>query len=411
MSKLESPSSPVAVSGSKIRAMVFHPGLQHAHQLALALAEHDSLMLFLCGYPLVGEETPNGRASLFKTARATAIPKRLRLDMPIFALVARLVMMTLPSRLGHRWQHLQNYLFDALASLFVLKMRPNVVVAYENSAKWIFQAGHRVGALCILDAASLHPDVGRSLMAGEGAPDPEWIDSRKRREIELADMVLCCSPFAADSYRHVVPSDRLKAVALGTALPAFVPRERRDKGQLRFVFVGPTSRRKGADLLLDVFADLQALNVSASLTFVGSVPESSFIDRIHATKNVQHHLSLPQAALFAFLRDFDCLVLPSRYDSFGMVVPECMALGLPAIVSDRVGAKCIIEDHPRAGWVVPCAMVPLRDCILGLIQNPSWIDEASSQARSAAEDYSWSSYRQRVFTVVESAYREFGHGD
>src|SRR4029079_5485547 len=62
--------------------------------------------------------------------------------------------------------------------------------------------------------------------------------------------------------------------------------------------------------------------------------------------------SLSQAELAARLRAADCLVLPSRNESFGMVVPEALAAGLPVVASDRVGADALVE-RGRKGWVVP----------------------------------------------------------
>jgi len=44
--------------------------------------------------------------------------------------------------------------------------------------------------------------------------------------------------------------------------------------------------------------------------------------------------------------------LPSRVDGFGMAVPEAMACGVPAIVSDMVGAKEVIEEGHN-GFIVP----------------------------------------------------------
>ena len=43
------------------------------------------------------------------------------------------------------------------------------------------------------------------------------------------------------------------------------------------------------------------------------------------------------------IADYDILILPSRHDGWGLVVNEALLQGIPAIVSDKVGAKCLVE--------------------------------------------------------------------
>src|SRR4029079_8151257 len=79
--------------------------------------------------------------------------------------------------------------------------------------------------------------------------------------------------------------------------------------------------------------------------------------------------SLSQAELAARLRAADCLVLPSRNESFGMVVPEALAAGLPVLVSDRVGASDLVTEG-RNGWVVRAGDArALAERMLGASRN------------------------------------------
>ena len=51
---------------------------------------------------------------------------------------------------------------------------------------------------------------------------------------------------------------------------------------------------------------------------------------------------------------YDALVLPSRHDGWGVVVNEALLQGVPVIVSDHVGAKCLVESPGGAGLVFCC---------------------------------------------------------
>jgi glycosyltransferase involved in cell wall biosynthesis len=86
----------------------------------------------------------------------------------------------------------------------------------------------------------------------------------------------------------------------------------------------------------------------------------------------------------------DCLVLPSDYgETWGLVVNEAMACGLPAIVSDRVGCHPDLVNPGQTGAVFACGDIPglareLRGFALGREQWP----EITRKARSKAAEYS-----------------------
>ena len=171
---------------------------------------------------------------------------------------------------------------------------------------------------------------------------------------------------------------RYKAISrpLGTAVPAVVVSPKAADARPRFVFVGSLRRLKGVDVLLDVFEDLSTEGVPVGLELIGSVLEHDLGERARRAANVTLHPFMPQADLFIEVARHDCLILPSRFDSFGMVVAEAMAVGVPAIVSDRVGAKCIIEQHPDAGWVVPFGKDALKAKVSDLVANRAALDSA-----------------------------------
>ena len=106
------------------------------------------------------------------------------------------------------------------------RLKPKLVVAYENSAYHTFAAAKAVGARCVLDAASLHHRTSFDLMDGrrQSAFDIE-VNRRKDAETEMADLILTCSPLAADSYlSHGVPASKVHPLLLGAELPARMTR-------------------------------------------------------------------------------------------------------------------------------------------------------------------------------------------
>ena len=97
----------------------------------------------------------------------------------------------------------------------------------------------------------------------------------------------------------------------------------------------------------------------------------------------------------------DILVYPSRYDSFGMVVTEAMAAGVPVIVDSRIGASEIIESG-RSGFVVDFDDLENVSNILRRLHDDRECRMAvGSEARRKAMEHSWSYCAERTGEIYE----------
>lgn len=96
----------------------------------------------------------------------------------------------------------------------------------------------------------------------------------------------------------------------------------------------------------------------------------------------------------------DCLLLPSKFDSFGMVVAEAMACGTPAIVSNMTGSKAIIEHFPGSGWIIEPTEESIYSNMKYCIENRCEVFKARNQAGNASHFFTWDSYRNRIFNLL-----------
>lgn len=159
-------------------------------------------------------------------------------------------------------------------------------------------------------------------------------------------------------YHYGIPSDRIHTVYCGIDPDEFYPASTRERDALRqelgwatdrpiVAFVGALGdRRKGFDLLFSAWQMLCAdPDWTANLVVVGDgaelacwqhrAREAKLGDRIHF---LGFRKDVPN-----LLRAADCLVAPSRYESYGLGVQEVLCCGLPAIVSVSAG---IAERYP-----------------------------------------------------------------
>jgi glycosyltransferase involved in cell wall biosynthesis len=136
----------------------------------------------------------------------------------------------------------------------------------------------------------------------------------------------------------------------------WVPLER--SGPFRFLFVGLQFRIKGGPELLKAFHELSEPNIS--LTIISSVPEE--VKQQYADDRRIHFVSpVSREELFTrYFPESDILVLPSFYESFGMVLLEALSFGLGLIATHVYATPEIIEDNVNGKLIPHPILAPER---------------------------------------------------
>ena len=112
---------------------------------------------------------------------------------------------------------------------------------------------------------------------------------------------------------------------------------------LNALWVGQTGYRKGLDVAMAAVAQARAELPGLRLQVVG-IPAGKPVE------GVDWLGVIPPDRMADVYRDADLFIFPTRYESFGLVVIEAMAAGLPVIVSDGIGAGIVTAG--RNGVVV-----------------------------------------------------------
>jgi glycosyltransferase involved in cell wall biosynthesis len=134
-----------------------------------------------------------------------------------------------------------------------------------------------------------------------------------------------------------------------------LPRSRSSGNVRRFIYSGSLIARKGVDLLARAFAQvaLTRHNIQLDLIGIGEL-EPMLRQEFAAVSDRVRFLGFRDwPELPAVYQTADILVAPSRYDGWGLVVPEGLAAGLPVIGTDRMGAVIDLLRPGHNGWQVP----------------------------------------------------------
>ena len=144
-----------------------------------------------------------------------------------------------------------------------------------------------------------------------------------------------------------------------------------------FLFAGKLMAHKRAMDFVQALAGLRASGRIVHGVVVGSGPEEAALRDRAAMLGAPVHFAgfRNQSEMPAAYAAADCLVLPSASETWGLVVNEAMACGLPAIVSDAAGCAQDLVTPGRTGFVYAAANVPelwerMTDVANALEANP-----------------------------------------
>ena len=135
-------------------------------------------------------------------------------------------------------------------------------------------------------------------------------------------------------------------------LAAF-PKLKQLNGTATIITAGRISADKNVQLVCDAYDELLTRGLNINLIIAGDGPDlRQFSQRYAKQPNVFLTGRVKPELMPALYSFADLQVFPSRTDTFGMVVLEGQACGLPTLVSNRGGPKEIINDQ-KTGLVIP----------------------------------------------------------
>ncbi|MFQ5612763.1 MAG: glycosyltransferase family 4 protein [Anaerolineae bacterium] len=174
---------------------------------------------------------------------------------------------------------------------------------------------------------------------------------------------------------------------------------------LNILFVGRLEKRKGFPYLLRAFRRVRAQLPQATLTVVGACDPSD-IAPYRAEPGLTFVGYCPDEELPEYYRAADVFCAPSTgFESFGLVLLEAMATGLPVVASDIAGYRTVLT-HGREGLLVPPRNAPaLAEALLALLNNACLRAMMGRQGQQKARCYSWELVVEQVLDVYHSTIR------
>jgi glycosyltransferase involved in cell wall biosynthesis len=187
-----------------------------------------------------------------------------------------------------------------------------------------------------------------------------------------------------------IADERIGRWDRGVDLTRFSPRKRVPgllPGELNVLYVGRQTKEKGADLLADAFLEAHRRNPRLRLVLAGGGPEQQALwERLGDTAAFLGWLD--GEALARVYASADMFLFASRTDTFGQVILEAQASGLPVVAVDEGGPSSLIDDGVT-GFLCKAEAGALASAVEVLASSPDIRRRMSGAALSAVAVRSW----------------------
>lgn len=238
--------------------------------------------------------------------------------------------------------------------------------------------------------------------------DPRW-RLLTVEALERADAVVAVSrDLRNDVLELGIGAEKVRWIPNGVDCRLFsaAVSRRPGEGGWRLLYVGRFVEEKGLRVLLEALAKLRRRRSDVSLTLVGGHPATGtsepFLPLVAAlglSDCVEFRDAVPPGEMPRHMAASDLVVLPSFYDSFGIVLIEAMACGLP-VVATRCGGPEEMVDDATGRLVAVGDSGDLAEGILAVLEEYGAYDREEIRRR-AGERYDYRRVAARIHALYE----------
>lgn len=261
--------------------------------------------------------------------------------------------------------------------------------------------------------------------AGERATDERL--AGESRVLDVADRIIAATPAEQAQLNWLYGADAEKIIVIppGVDLERFHPVDKAEAkkrvgipcGDKNIMFAGRIEPLKGIDTLIQAMALIKQRHPSVventCVAIIGGDPWADDPDaEMTRLQQMRQDLDIHDFVLFLGAKDQDVLpnyyaaaemvVMPSHYESFGMVALEAMAMGRPVIASEVGGLAFLIQDGINGYHVPTRNPEALAEHIYELLANNQCREEMGRAARHYAERFDWPIIAHRMLAVYQS---------
>lgn len=230
----------------------------------------------------------------------------------------------------------------------------------------------------------------------------------EREALHNASLVVYSSQWAAEAARKAVPeaAHKVRVIPFGANLeqppPAPAPRPF-PPSRLKVLMIGVNWVEKGGPIAYQALQELKRRGVPAQLVVCGCEPPAELDDPDLLREGfLNKNVPAERARLEEHLRTADLLLLPTRFEAYGIVLCEAAAYGLPVLATRTGGIPTIVEEERTGFLFAPEADgTAYADRIQELLRDPARWQAMRAASRDRYEaTLNWDAF---VRSMLEAA--------
>jgi len=221
--------------------------------------------------------------------------------------------------------------------------------------------------------------------------------------LKNSDRVICPTTdyISLLNKKYGVQVNKIKIVPYGIHYDQFKDINPSHCDETRLIFVGRFSEQKDLPFLIDVVEELKKKR-KIKLYLIGEgnqkqklqiLVKSKKLEKAIIFNNKIDHSKIQNAYLFG-----DIFVLSSNLESFGIVLIEAMACGLPLVVSDIAGVRCIINNGEN-GFLCKKNIKDFCEKINLLIDDKELFFKISKNNKIESRKYDWKKSTENLIEI------------
>lgn len=289
---------------------------------------------------------------------------------------------------------------------------------YWLSGEVVTRLNHRQRAPHI---ASFHT-LGEAKIRARAEENESSVRIESERDIlHRADRIVAVSEHERGNMIdfYGAPGDRIQVIPCGVDMDIFKPMSKAEArrelglgGEKVLLYVGRVQPLKGPELLLEAVAQLGLQSGLKLLVVGGDVKGDVEVDKVRRLASelgIAHLVSfegtVPHTKLVHYYNAADLCVVPSFYESFGLVAAEAMACGTPVVATKVGGLPETVKDGLNGCLLPSRSPEALAEKVGLLFEDPQLMTLLASQARDSVAGLDWPLVAGRVAGLYESVYR------